>query len=112
MDFKAFKVEASTKLPLYMEDATMPTQGERYVFLYGQAQLQRNTASMVPTLKHSLKFHRTKGDFYTFLAPQIISDSEDYEGCSGSTILDSQCRIVALACAMHTGTRIIYGFPI
>ena len=45
-------------------------------------------------------------------APQIISDSEDYEGCSGAPILDSQCRIVALACAVHTGTRIIYGFPI
>jgi hypothetical protein len=113
MDFKAFKVEASTKLPLFMEDATMPTKDERYGF-FGKVRHSYNgiQLSMIPTLKHSLKFHRTKGEFYMFLAPQIISDSEDYEGCSGAPILDSQCRIVALACAVHTGTRIIYGFPI
>lgn len=34
MDFKAFKVEACTKLPLFMEDATVPTKDERYGFFW------------------------------------------------------------------------------
>lgn len=113
MDFRAFKVEESIKLPLYMDDIALPTKEERYGF-FGKVRHQYNgmQLAMSPTLKHSLTFHRTKGDFYMFLAPQIITDSEDYEGCSGAPILDSQCRIVALACAVYTGTRIIYGFPI
>lgn len=113
MDFKAFIVEESVKLPLYMDDISLPTKEERYGF-FGKVRHQYNgiQLAMSPTLKHSLTFHCTKGDFYMFLAPQIITDSEDYEGCSGAPILDSQCRVVALACAVYTGTRIIYGFPI
>lgn len=47
-----------------------------------------------------------------FLAPEIIQDKGDYEGCSGAPILDSQGRIVDLACAVHTKSKIIYGFSI
>jgi len=113
IDFQIFKIFSCEKLPLFMENATVPNTEERYGF-YGKIrpayigiQLQ-----MTPTLKHSLKFHRVKGLFYMFLAPEIITDSEDYQGCSGAPILDSQGRIVALVCAVHTGSRIIYGFPI
>lgn len=113
MDFKTFKVEASAKLSLFMEDAVEPTKEERYGF-YGKIRHKYNgiQLSMTPTLKHSLKFHRVKGHFYMFLAPEVITDKEDYEGCSGAPILDSQGRIVALACAIVTNSKIIYGFPI
>jgi len=47
-----------------------------------------------------------------FLAPEIITDKENYEGCSGAPILDSQGRIVALACAVLTNSKVIYGFSI
>lgn len=113
MDFKAFKVEPCTKLVLFMDDASEPTKEERYGF-FGITRHKYNgrQLSMTPTLKHSLRFHRAKGHFYMFLAPEIIQDKEDYEGCSGAPILDSQGRIVALACAVHTNSKIIYGFSI
>jgi len=47
-----------------------------------------------------------------FLASERILDSKDYEGCSGAPILDSQGRIVALACTVGTSSKIIYGFSI
>jgi hypothetical protein len=113
MDFKAFKVEACTKLLLFMEDATVPTKDERCGF-FGKTRHKYKgiQLTMLPTLKHSLIFHRTKGNFYMFLAPDRILDKEDYEGCSGAPILDSQGRIVALACAIVTNSKIIYGFPV
>ena len=113
MNFGVFNIEAGTKLPLYMEDATIPTKEERYGF-YGKIRhmYEGRVLHMTPTFKHSLTFHTTKGDFHMFLAPDRILDSEDYEGCSGAPILDSQGRIVALACAVVRGSKIIYGFSI
>lgn len=113
MDFGSFKVPASNKLPLFMEDAVEPIKDERYGF-YGKIKPKYYGPGlkMTPTFKHSLLYHSTKGHFYMFLAPQIIMDKEDYEGCSGAPILDSEGRIVALACSVHTGSKIIYGFSI
>lgn len=113
MDFGVFHVGACSKLPLYMGDAVFPTKDERYGF-YGKIRhkYEGHVLRMTPTFKHSLTYHRTKGDFHLFLAPERILDSEDYEGCSGAPILDSQGRIVALACAVFTGSKIIYGFSI
>lgn len=113
LDFGAFKVEAGIKLPLFMHDAVVPTKDERYGF-YGRIKpkYEGKVLRTTPTLKHSLKFHRQKDNFYLFLAPQTIEASEDYEGCSGAPILDSNGRLVALACMVLTGSKIIYGFSI
>jgi hypothetical protein len=113
MDFGVFKVPASEKFHVFLEDAVVPTEDERYGF-YGKVRPKYygQGLKMTPTLKHSLTYHRTKENFYMFLAPEIIKDSEDYEGCSGAPILDSQGRIVALACSVVTPSKIIYGFSI
>ena len=112
-DFIAFKVPESNKLPLFMDDAVIPVKDERYGF-YGKIRhdYEGNKLKMTSTFKHSLKYHRSQDHFHIFLAPKIIKDKEDYEGCSGAPILDSQGRIVALACAIRTGTTMIYGFSI
>jgi len=113
MDFGVFKVDSGLKFPLFMEDAVVPSKDERYGF-YGKImpEYEGITLKMTPSFKHSLKFHRAQDHFYIFLAPKIITKKEDYEGCSGAPILDSQGRIVALACAVRTGSTMIYGFSI
>jgi hypothetical protein len=113
MDFGAFKVHANNKAILHMDEIAEPQKEERYGF-YGKVKPEYfgKGLKMTSTLKHNLKFHRTNKDFHIFLAPEVIKDSLDYEGCSGAPILDSNGKLVALACAIRTGTRIIYGFPI
>ena len=113
MDFGFFKVDECDKLMLDLEYATFPNKEETYSF-YGKIrpEYQGIYLKMTPTLKNGLKFHRTNGYFHKFLAPQIITDSDDYSGCSGAPILDSEGRIVALACKVMTNSKIVYGFSI
>jgi hypothetical protein len=113
IDFGAFKVEAGTKVHLYLDNIAEPTSEKKYGF-YGKIkhEYKGKTLEMTPTLKHGLKFHRTNGYFHMFLAPEIIKDSEDYEGCSGAPILDDDGNLVALACKVMSGSRVIYGFSI
>ena len=47
-----------------------------------------------------------------FLAPEIIKDADDYRGCSGAPILDNEGKIVALAMAVKTNTKIVLGLSI
>jgi hypothetical protein len=113
MDFGFFKVEESDKLMLDLEYATVPDKDKTYSF-YGKIrpEYQGIYLKMTPTLKNGLKFHKTNGYFHKFLAPQIITDKDDYAGCSGAPILDSEGQIVALACKVAVNTKIVYGFSI
>ena len=113
MDFGFFKVEESDKLMLDLDYATTPDKDKTYSF-YGKIrpEYQGIYLKMTPTLKNGLKFHKTNGYFHMFLAPQIITDKDDYRGCSGAPILDSEGRIVALACKVMANTKIVYGFSI
>jgi hypothetical protein len=47
-----------------------------------------------------------------FLAPEITQRKEDYEGCSGAPIIDSDGNLVALACKVLVGSKVLYGFSI
>lgn len=113
LDFGAFKVEEGYKVILSFDDLAVPDKDKTYGF-YGKVRhgYSGKYLKMQPTLKNNLKFHRTHGHFHMFLAPDIITDVEDYEGCSGAPILDSEGRIVALACKIMKESKIIYGFSI
>lgn len=113
MDFEAFKVETQHKIILDIQDVGTPDDKHTYGF-FGKIKPQYfgKQLQMTPTLKNNLKFHRTNGYFHMFLAPEIIINKEDYEGCSGSPILDSEGRLVALTCKVMVGSKIIYGFSI
>ena len=67
---------------------------------------------MENTVKYNLKYHRTDKHFHIFLAPEIIKDAIDYQGCSGAPIIDSQGKLVALACKVRIPSKMIYGFSI
>jgi hypothetical protein len=113
MDFGAFQIGNCPKITLMMDLAAVPTRDEKYGF-YGQIRpkYEGKTLVMTPTLKNNLRFRGNYGELYIFLAPKIIKDTTDYEGCSGAPILDSQGRIVALACAVKKNSQMIFGFPI
>ena len=113
LDFGHFKIEADDKLMLDLDYATVPDKDNTYCF-YGKVrhEYQGIYLKMTPALKNGLKFHRTNGYFHMFLAPEIIKDKDDYRGCSGAPILDSDGRIVALACKIVENTKIVYGFSI
>lgn len=113
MDFGFFKVKKGSKLTLNLDYSTNPDKNETYGF-YGKIrpEYQDYYLKMTPTLKHSLTFYRTIGNFHMFLAPEVIKDRDDYKGCSGAPILDSEGRIVALACKIIENSKVIYGFSI
>jgi hypothetical protein len=113
IDFGYFKVTEGEKVILDLDYATIPNKADVYGF-YGKVRpiYEGIYLKMTPTLKNGLKFHRTNGYFHMFLAPEIIKDKEDYRGCSGAPILDSDGRIVALACKIVENTKIVYGFSI
>jgi len=113
IDFGYFQIEECDKLILDLDDATVPDIDKTYSF-YGKVrpEYQDINLKMTPTLKNGLKFHRTNGYFHMFLAPEIIKDKDDYRGCSGAPILDSEGKIVALACKIIKNTKIVYGFSI
>lgn len=113
MDFGAFKVEAGPKVCLMLDNIAEPTKDKLYGF-YGKIRPEYigNYLKMTPTLKHSLKFHATNGYFHKFLAPEIITDADDYRGTSGAPILDEDGYLVALACKVMVGTKLVFGFSI
>lgn len=113
MDFGFLKVAKGQKIFLDLDYSTNPDKSEIYGF-YGKMRPEYKDyhLKMTPTLKHSLTFHRTSGNFHLFLAPEIIKDKDDYKGCSGPPILDSEGRIVALACKVLENSKVIYGFSI
>jgi hypothetical protein len=57
MNFGVFNIEAGTKLPLYMEDAAIPTKEERYGF-YGKIRhkYEGRVLHMTPTFKKQFNF--------------------------------------------------------
>ena len=113
MDFGYFKIDEGNKLMLDLEYATIPKKDKTYSF-YGKVRPKYEGIylKMIPALQNGLKFHRTNGYFHMFLAPEIIKNKDDYRGCSGAPILDSDGQIVALACKVLENTKIVYGFSI
>ncbi len=113
VDFGAFKIEASNKIFFDIADIAIPDKNKTYGF-FGKIKPEYNGKylTMTPTLKNNLEFHRTNGYFHIFLAPEIILRKEDYEGCSGAPIIDSEGNLVAIACKVRVGSKMIYGFSI
>lgn len=112
-DFGAFIIKAGSKLPLFIQDIAIPDKEHDYMF-YGKIKQEYNGIYLIstPTLKHNIKYNSTVGRFHRFLAPEIRIVKDEYEGTSGAPILDSEGRLVAIACKVYSGTKVILGFPI
>jgi hypothetical protein len=111
--FPSFVIPRCQKIELDMEYIAEPSKEEVYGF-FGRIKPKylNGVLTLTPTLKHGLKYRRTNKDFHIFLAPRIIVDPEDYAGCSGAPILDSDQLLVGIACVVATPSTMIYAFPI
>lgn len=113
-DFGAFKIEHGPKVIRSFDHMAEPNRQQEYLF-YGKTHQNPidGRLEMTATFKHGLKYRGVRNDgLYIFTVPKIITDKEDYEGCSGAPILDLEGNIVALAVAIRTDTQILYGVPI
>lgn len=112
-DFGAFKIEAGNKVCLNLELAGEPTEDEYYLF-YGNINHDIKGIRLVfePTCKYDLVYKSTFGFFHIFNTPEIIKDGEDYAGCSGAPILDSQGKLVGLVSSVNPGSQLVFAFSI
>src|SRR6185437_5335688 len=114
INFGIHKVEKSFKIYIDLEnDISEPTKDKFYGFCGNiRHKKTENRLERIISLKYDLKYHKTKGRYHTFLAPEIISDADDYRGCSGAPILDNQGKFVGLAVAVKSNTKIVLGVTI
>lgn len=112
-DFGAFKIEAGKKIYLDLDNISVPQEGKLYGFCGRVRQkLSGRLLRMKLTAKLNLQYSAKKGDFYTFRAPALIRDRDDYGGCSGAPILDEDGALVGLAQAVMANTLVIQAFSI
>lgn len=112
LDNGQIKIDAGQKIVLSLAEAGAPHREGEYSFCgwIRQKIVGRQIESTV-TFKFRLKYQGTGGRFHRFIVPKLI-DKEDYEGCSGTPILDADGRLVALACKVKSGTQLLYAFSI
>ncbi|MBI2285166.1 MAG: hypothetical protein HYU71_15750 [Bacteroidetes bacterium] len=113
IDFTSFKIEAGYKMILDSRDTALPHQNKTYAF-FGKIKHDYDGIylKMEHAFKHGLKFHRTDKHFHIFLAREIIRDENEYKGCSGAPIIDSDGLLVAVACLVRVPSKMVYGFSI
>lgn len=111
--FDFHTIDKSEKLMINLDYAGDPIKDNFYGF-FGNVRHKKQGARIESklTLNLDLKYHATKGRFHKFLAPKVISDKDDYRGCSGAPIIDNTGKMVALAAKVATGSKIIFGFTI
>lgn len=111
IDFGIHKVERSFKMFIDLEnDISNPSKDHFYGFCGNiRHDPTPNRLTRTITLKYDVKYHRTNGRYNMFLAPEVISDSDDYRGCSGAPILDNEGKFVGLAASVKRNTKIILG---
>lgn len=67
-----------------------------------------------PKLVIGMKYQGTDRNriFHRFLVPDIISNADEYRGCSGAPIFDDEGRLVALASKVRENSKLLYAFSI
>lgn len=113
IDFTSFKIEAGHKMIIDSRDIALPDPSKTYAF-FGKIKHEYDGIylRMENTFKHGLKFHRTDKQFHIFLATQLIKDVNEYKGCSGAPIIDSDGKLVAVACKVRKDSLLVYGYSI
>lgn len=113
IDFGAFKVNAGHKIILDSAHIAKPDKEKTYGF-FGRTKQDYEGIYLKSenTLKYHLKYSSTLKHFHVFVAPEIIKEEKDYQGCSGAPILDNEGKLVGLACLIKKNTKVIYGFSI
>ncbi|WP_160144180.1 hypothetical protein [Chryseolinea soli] len=112
-DFGAFKIEGGSKAVLNLNDAGVPDASLVHGFC-GRIRHDLRDIRLIsrPTLHLDLKFQGTFGRFHLFSSPKVITDVDDYRGCSGAPILDETGKLVGLVQSVVSNTTSVYAFSI
>lgn len=114
-DLGAFKIRAGRKIFLNLEEAGEPQKNKLYG-LSGRVRQNLNGVYLEqkPTMKLNLQYQgQVKSKkMYGFSTEELISDADDYRGCSGAPILDEDGKLVALAASVYEGSKMMLAFSI
>jgi hypothetical protein len=114
LNFGFHKVEKSFKMYIDLDAESDTPSKENFYGFCGNIRHNKTQSILQSsiTLKYDLRYHRTKGRIHMFLAPDVITDVDDYKGCSGAPILDNHGKLVALAVAVVSNSKIVLGLSI
>jgi hypothetical protein len=112
-DFGAYKIVKGPKVYLNLHEAGEPDR-EKLHGLCGRIKPETRGITIVttPTLKLDLEYVQSFGRFHLFSVPELISDSDDYRGCSGAPILDETGKLVGLLQSVLPNSNSIFAFSI
>ena len=112
-DFGGVKIDAGRKVMLNLAEAGKPSRDKTYN-LCGRVrqEIKGRTIESEPVFKLGLKYKGTQGRFHRFVVPKLITNVDDYHGCSGAPIFDEDGMLVGLASAVKPGTQLLYAFSI
>lgn len=114
IDFGIHKVQKSLKMFINLEDDIAELSKDDFYGFCGNIRHDKpnDVLTRTITLKYDLKYHRTNGRYNMFLAPKIITDADDYRGCSGAPIIDNNGKFCGIAAAVKSNTKIVLGVTI
>ena len=112
-DFGSYTIEPGPKCYLNLHEAGEPESGKYYGFA-GRIRFEVDGILLrsQPTLKLDLTYVDSFGKYHIFKTPEVITDADDYRGCSGAPILDETGKLVGLVQSVCEGTDRIYAFSI
>lgn len=112
-DFEGYKIEAGPKCYLNLNAAGKPEE-DKLFGLFGRIRHDFKGLQMTiqPTLKLDLTYIGSFGRFHLFKTLEVISDADDYRGCSGAPILDESGKLVGLTQSVIEGSNTVFAFSI
>lgn len=102
------------KLKIKNENFAEPNTSDTY-FIFGTVKtniIDNIRVEREFTLKHDLKFISKNADFYLLNTPNIISDKKDWEGLSGSPVINETGKCIGVICDVLENSQSIWVMPI
>lgn len=102
-----------TKFPITEDKLILPTENHKY-FIYGKIKHKMKGVSLYreDTLKGDLLYIVETGGYYLFNSPTVIDDKYEWEGLSGSPVIDEKGNCVGVLCSVNEGTNSVWVMPL
>jgi hypothetical protein len=102
------------KLYITKECFDNPNEFDEY-FVFGTIRTKIKDSvrlERVDTIKRGLKYILKSGDYYLLNTPELINDTADWEGLSGSPVLSESGECIGVLCSVNEKTKSIWVMPI
>lgn len=101
------------KLTIPIECFSEPNADKNY-FVFGQirTRIKGIRVEREKTLKECLRFNSKAGEYFLFNTPVTITDTEEWEGLSGSPVISEDGDCVGVLCSVNENSKSIWVMPI